>query len=126
LPYIFFYRLIFEFGFGLELPYQTKVGKGLKIAHWPAIVINQHTVIGDYCHIRHSLTIGNNFKGASPVIGNHVIIGAQVCIIGDLTIGNNVIVGAGSVVVKSIPDNVVVAGNPAKIIKAEVVYDTTS
>lgn len=35
----------------------------------------------------------------------------------DISIGNNVIVGAGSVVVKSIPDNVVIAGNPARIIK---------
>lgn len=52
-----------------------------------------------------------------PVIGDNVKIctGAIVC--GDITIGNNVIIGAGSVVFKSIPDNCVVVGNPARIIK---------
>jgi acetyltransferase-like isoleucine patch superfamily enzyme len=38
-------------------------------------------------------------------------------IIGDINIGNNVVVGAGAVVVKDVPDNCIVAGNPARIIK---------
>ena len=52
-----------------------------------------------------------------PTIGNNVSLGANVNIMGNVTIGNNVIVGAGSVVVKDVPDNCIVAGNPAKIIK---------
>ena len=44
-------------------------------------------------------------------------LGANVCIMGDITIGNNVIVGAGSVVVKDVPDNCVVAGNPATVVR---------
>lgn len=44
-------------------------------------------------------------------------LGCNVTIIGGVHIGDNVMVGAGSVVVKDIPDNCVVAGNPAKIIK---------
>ena len=48
--------------------------------------------------------------GSNPLFN----IGLEV---GDITIGNNVIIGAGSVVTKSIPDNAIVAGNPAKIIK---------
>lgn len=44
-------------------------------------------------------------------------LGANVNIIGDIKIGDNVIIGAGSVVVRDVPDNCVVAGNPAKIIK---------
>lgn len=52
-----------------------------------------------------------------PVIGDNVTLGANVTIIGDVHIGNNVIIGAGSVVVKNVPDNCVVAGNPAKVIR---------
>lgn len=65
-------------------------------------------------------TIGNKQHGRNdlvPTIGDNVSLGANVCIMGNITIGNNVVVGAGSVVVKDVPDNCVVAGNPAKIIK---------
>jgi putative colanic acid biosynthesis acetyltransferase WcaB len=46
-----------------------------------------------------------------------VDIGSNVCIIGEIIIGNNVKIGAGSVVVNNIPDNCIVVGNPAKIIR---------
>jgi acetyltransferase-like isoleucine patch superfamily enzyme len=49
-------------------------------------------------------------------IGDNVIIGASTIILPDVSIGNNSIIGAGSVVTKSIPPNVVAAGNPAKVI----------
>lgn len=49
-------------------------------------------------------------------IGNNVYIGNCAIIMPGVTIGNNVIIGAGSVVTKSFTDNVVIAGNPAKII----------
>lgn len=49
-------------------------------------------------------------------IGNHVMVGASSTILPNVRIGNNVIIGAGSVVTKDIPDNVVCAGNPARII----------
>lgn len=50
------------------------------------------------------------------IIKNNVYIGNNTLIMPGVTIGNNVIVGAGSIVTKSVPDNTVVAGNPAKII----------
>lgn len=49
-------------------------------------------------------------------IGNQVFIGAGSIILPNVTIGDNVVIGAGTVVAKDIPDNSVVAGNPAKII----------
>ena len=73
---------------------------------------------------RQNTTIGNKKDGRNdllPVIGNNVTLGANVVIIGDVRIGDNVIVGAGSVVVKDIPANSVVAGNPAKIIKCNLI-----
>lgn len=50
------------------------------------------------------------------IIKNNVYIGNNTLIMPGVTLGNNVIVGAGSVVTKSVPDNTVVAGNPARII----------
>lgn len=49
-------------------------------------------------------------------IGDNVFIGANATVLPNVTIGNNSIIGANSVVTKDVPDNVVVAGNPAKII----------
>lgn len=56
------------------------------------------------------------------VVGNDVYIGNNVIILPGVTIGNNVIIGAGAVVTKNIPDNSVVAGVPAKIIKTTDEY----
>lgn len=51
------------------------------------------------------------------IIGKNVFIGVGAIILRNVTIGENSIVGAGSVVVKDVPANVVVAGNPAKVVK---------
>ena len=55
--------------------------------------------------------------GISITIGDNVWIGGNVCIMPGVTIGNNVLIGAGSVVTKDVPDNVIAAGNPCKIIR---------
>jgi putative colanic acid biosynthesis acetyltransferase WcaB len=118
LPYLAFYRLFVEWILGIELPWPTIVGKELRIFHGQAIVVGKAVVIGNNCTLRQSTTIGNTKEGSgSPVIGNNVDIGSNVCILGAITIGDNVTIGAGSVVVKSIPSHSVAVGNPAKVIK---------
>lgn len=119
--YLGFYHVMVEWFLGIELPRKTKVGKGLIIYHGQALIINQGVQLGEYCILRNSTTIGHKLlkDGAlsgCPKIGNHVDIGANVCIIGDITIGNNVKIGAGTVVVKNVPDNCTIVGNPARIL----------
>jgi putative colanic acid biosynthesis acetyltransferase WcaB len=117
-PYLIFYKFFFEWILGFELPYITKIGKGLKIYHIQAIVINKNSVIGENFILRQSTTIGNKSQnGKSPIIGNNVDVGANVCIIGNIIIGDNVNIGAGSIVVNDVPSNCTIVGNPAKIIK---------
>ena len=84
--------------------------------------------IGDHCLITHGCYILSH-DGAAHVlnsddngsgfvnIGNHVFIGVNTVVLRNVTIGSHAIIGAGSVVNKDIPEGVVAAGNPIKIIK---------
>ena len=119
--YLMFYRFFVEWVLGVELPRKLTVGKNLIFYHGQGLVVNYQVVIGENCTLRNGVTIGHKkladgTLSKCPVIGNNVDIGANACIIGDITIGNNVSIGAGAVVVKSIPDNSIAVGNPARIL----------
>lgn len=120
--YHYFYLLVVDWLLGIDLPETTQIGKNLSIQHGHALVINKETIIGTNCILRNSTTIGHKkladgSYSASPKIGDNVDIGANVVIIGSITVGNNAVIGAGSVVVKDVPENAVIAGNPARIIR---------
>lgn len=75
--------------------------------------------IGKGCIFRHLTTIGvksKNRHDEKPTIGQNVDFGVNVTAIGNIKIGNNAIIAAGAVVVKNVPENAIVAGNPARII----------
>jgi len=120
IPYLGLYKFWIEWVFGIEIPYKTKIGRGLIVYHGVGLIINYGTVIGTNCTLRHNTTLGNKghaLNNDCPVIGNNVNIGAQVCILGKITVGDNAVIGAGSIVTKDVPAYAVVAGNPAKVLK---------
>ena len=121
-PYGMFYRVFVEWMLGIELPWKTRIGPGLRIEHGQALVVNDKTVFGRNVMIRNSTTIGNKLLrdgtySRGPVIGDYVDIGANSVILGEVRIGDRAMIGAGSVVVKDVPANAVVAGNPARVLR---------
>jgi colanic acid biosynthesis acetyltransferase WcaB len=121
-PVLAAYRLFTEYLLGYEIPAATEIGKGLILDHGHSIVINKNSIIGDFCRLRHCVTIGcktepDGSQGRSPRLGHHVDIGSNVCIIGPITIGDYVTIGAGAVVVTDIPSYSIAVGNPARVIR---------
>ena len=98
--------------FGSE-PYLISIGNNVKISHGVKFITHDGGV-----YILRNLK--NEYKYAdimgNIIIKNNVFIGMNAIILPGVTIGNNVIVGAGSIVTKSIPNDSIVGGNPARII----------
>lgn len=116
-PIIFLFYRHLKYKTGIQIRMDTQIEGGLHFIHFGDIVINASAKIGKNCTIFNGVTIGaSKLGGCAPEIGNNVCLCVGAKLIGNIKIGNNVIVGAGAVVVKDVPDNAVVAGVPAKII----------
>lgn len=106
--------------FAVDIHPAACIGSGIMLDHATGIVIGEGVIIEDDVSILHSVTLGgtgkNIGKNRHPIIRSKVSIGAGAKILGHIEIGSNTKIGAGSVVLKSIPPCVTVVGVPAKII----------
>ncbi len=91
------------------------IGPGAHFEHNYATYLNAERIGADFYCLQ-LVTLGNG-KGGRPVIGDNVSIYTGATVFGGITVGNNVKIAAGAVVFHDVPDNCVVAGNPAVIVK---------
>lgn len=92
-------------------------GKGLKIYHLYPVLMNGKVTVGEYCRIMPGVKIVGDDSGEdlTPVIGDHVTLGANCIVLGGITLADGITVGAGAVVTKSFTEpGIVIAGVPAK------------
>lgn len=103
---------------GIQIPTETKIGKGLFIAHFGTIIVNPAVSIGSNVNIAPNVVIGKLHRGekkGTPKIGDRVWIGAGSVIIGNINIGEDVIIAPNSYVNCDVPPHSIVIGNPGVI-----------
>lgn len=107
---------------GIEIHPGAVIGRRCFIDHGMAVVIGETTEIGDDVTIYQGVTLGGTGKDTGkrhPTIGDHVVISSGAKVLGPFKVGNNVKIGAGSVVLKEIPDNCTVVGIPGAIVRRD-------
>lgn len=112
-----------DYGFNIEIGEKFYSNHNLVILDANKVTFGNNVQIGPNCGFYtsgHPIDKETRRKAEfakSITIGNDVWIGGNVCIMPGVTIGDNAVIGAGSVVTKDIPSNVVAVGNPCKVIK---------
>jgi serine O-acetyltransferase len=107
---------------GIEIHPGAKIGRRLFIDHGMGVVIGETTTVGDDVTLYQGVTLGGTGKEHGkrhPSLEDGVVVGGGAKILGNITIGKNCRIGAGSVVLRNVPDNSTVVGVPAHIIFRE-------
>jgi len=107
---------------GVEIHPGAKIGSGFFIDHGMGVVIGETAEIGNNVTLYQGVTLGGTGKEKGkrhPTVGDNVVVGAHATVLGNIRIGNNVKIGAGSVVVTSVPDNCTVVGVPAEVVRIQ-------
>lgn len=105
---------------GIEIHPGATIGRRVFIDHGDGVVIGETTIIGDDVTIYQGVTLGGTGKDTGkrhPTIGDDVVIGAGAKVLGPFTVGKGSKVGAGSIVLKEVPPNCTVVGNPGRIVR---------
>ena len=105
---------------GIEIHPGATIGRRLFIDHGMGVVIGETAIIGDDCLIYQDVTLGGNGKEKGkrhPTVGNNVVIGGGAKVLGNITIGDFSRIGAGSVVIQSVPDHSTVVGIPGRVVR---------
>jgi len=114
-----FFSQVARFFTGIEIHPGAKIGRGVFIDHGMGVVIGETCVIGDDVLIFHGVTLGGTGKEKGPrhpVIGNNVILGVGVTILGRVHIGDNSKIGANTIVLQNIPADSTVVGEQGRIV----------
>jgi len=104
---------------GVEIHPAAKIGRRLFIDHGLGVVIGETAVVGDDVTLYQGVTLGGTGKEHGkrhPTIEDEVVIGGGAKVLGNITVGRNCRIGAGSVVLRNVPENSTVVGVPGHII----------
>jgi serine O-acetyltransferase len=104
--------------YGVDIHPAARIGKRLLIDHATGLVVGETAVIEDNVSILHGVTLGGTGKETGkrhPTIRKNSLLGAGSTILGDIEVGEGAVIGAGSVVLTSIPPHMVAAGVPAEV-----------
>jgi len=104
---------------GIEIHPGAKIGRRLFIDHGLGVVIGETAVVGDDVTLYQGVTLGGTGKEHGkrhPTIEENVVIGGGAKVLGNITVGRNCRIGAGSVVLRNVPENSTVVGVPGHII----------
>jgi len=107
---------------GIEIHPGAKIGRRLFIDHGMGVVIGETTIVGDDVTLYQGVTLGGTGKEHGkrhPTIEDNVVVGGGAKILGNIIVGKNCRIGAGSVVLRNVPDNSTVVGVPGHIIFRE-------